>query len=403
MRDLDFRRLSLQPFPSIARLAFFSKKKNSPFSFSLYPPPATSPFSSPPQSVLAELRSLRASSPDGVVSIPSVDAFERFTEGARGGRGHGLVVFCTAKHLLDKPQLGLRKMRREFGTVAKTARRNLAEYVKSSNASSPASPLDTLFFATLDFESAREAFHRLGVQSLPWVISVSPDAAVPPDGDIEILGDAVMRHARYGHRHWSAADFARFASDRVEAWRNERMASEGFAAADGAAAAAAAADFPPAIVIHEAPPRPSVVNVVLGLSLLSALAAIGWKLYNSALARSYPLWTVGALAVWWFSTSGGMYNIIRGMPMVLPQRDGTVKLFLDGSGQVGFEGFLMGTLYASVGLSFFALSAAATRLSDEGGRRVAGYVALCLAWFAYRRVVSIHDWKTSFGWHSFLW
>ena len=294
-------------------------------------------------------------------------------------------------------------MRREFGTVAKTARRNLAEYVKSSNASSPASPLDTLFVATLDFESAREAFHRLGVQSLPWVISVSPDAAVPPDGDIEILGDAVMRHARYGHRHWSAADFARFASDRVEAWRNERMASEGFAAADGAAAAAAAADFPPAIVIHEAPPRPSVVNVVLGLSLLSALAAIGWKLYNSALARSYPLWTVGALAVWWFSTSGGMYNIIRGMPMVLPQRDGTVKLFLDGSGQVGFEGFLMGTLYASVGLSFFALSAAATRLSDEGGRRVAGYVALCLAWFAYRRVVSIHDWKTSFGWHSFLW
>ena len=339
MRDLDFRRLSLQPFPSIARLAFFSKKKNSPFSFSLSPPPAPSPFSSTPQSVLAELRSLRASSPDGVVSIPSVDAFERFTEGARGGRGHGLVVFCTAKHLLDKPQLGLRKMRREFGTVAKTARRNLAEYVKSSNASSPASPLDTLFFATLDFESAREAFHRLGVQSLP---------------------------------------------------------------ADGAAAAAAA-DFPPAIVIHEAPPRPSVVNVVLGLSLLSALAAIGWKLYNSALARSYPLWTVGALAVWWFSTSGGMYNIIRGMPMVLPQRDGTVKLFLDGSGQVGFEGFLMGTLYASVGLSFFALSAAATRLSDEGGRRVAGYVALCLAWFAYRRVVSIHDWKTSFGWHSFLW
>ena len=54
-------------------------------------------------------------------------------------------------------------------------------------------------------------------------------------------------------------------------------------------------------------------------------------------------------------------------------------------------------------LAVTALSAAATRLSDEGGRRVAGYVALCLAWFAYRRVVSIHDWKTSFGWHSFLW
>lgn len=284
-------------------------------------------------------------------------------------------------------------MRREFGTVAKTARKNLAEYAKSANASSPASPLDTLFFATLDFESARESFHRIGVQSLPWVISISPEVPVPSDGDIEILGDAVMRHVRYGHRHWTAADFARFASDRVEAWRNEEEFSS---------SGSANADFPPAIVIDESPPRPSVVNIALGLAMLSGLAAVAWKLYNSALAKSYPLWTVACLAVWWFSTSGGMYNIIRGMPMVLPQRDGTMKLFLDGSGQVGFEGFLMGTLYASVGLSFLLLSQAATRLSDEAGRRVAGYATLCLAWFAYRRVVSIHDWKTSFGWHSFL-
>ena len=368
----------------------FEKKKTQPSLLLSTPTPLS-------QSVLDELRALRASSSDGVVSIGSVPAFERFTEGGDrgGGRKHGLVVFCTAKHLLDKPQLGLRKMRREFGTVAKTARRNLAEYVKTANASSPASPLDTLFFATLDFESAREAFHRLGVQSLPWVISISPEASVPAEGDIEILGDAVMRHARYGHRHWSAADFAKFASDRVEAWRSENDDFVG--SADGTT------EPPPAIVILEAPPRPSVVNVCLGLAVLSGLAAVAWKLYNSRLAKSYPLWALACLSVWWFSTSGGMYNIIRGMPMVLPQRDGTVKLFLDGSGQVGFEGFLMGTLYASVGLSLLALSAGATRLADEGGRRVAGYIALCAAWFAYRRVVSIHDWKTSFGWTSFLW
>jgi len=292
-------------------------------------------------------------------------------------------------------------MRREFGTVAKTARKNLAEFIKAANASSPSSPLDALFFATLDFESAREAFHRLGVQSLPWIVSISPGAAIPAEGDIEVLGDGVMRHARYGHRHWSAADFARFASDRVEAWRNENDENDGLFGSPSSSSSSG--DFPPAIVIHEAPPRPSVVNVILGLSMLSGLAAIGWKLYHSALARSYPLWTLACLTVWWFSTSGGMYNIIRGMPMVLPQRDGTVKLFLDGSGQVGFEGFLMGSLYASVGLCFFLLSAAATRLSDEGGRRMAGYAALCLAWFAYRRVVSIHDWKTGFAWHSFLW
>lgn len=381
------------------------------------------PTTSPPQSALAELRSLRASSPDGVISVSTVSDFERlFGAGERKGRPYGLVVFCTARHLLDKPQLGLRKMRREFGVVARAARKKLADHNKKMAAAASASdggssgkksPLDAVFFATLDFETAREAFHRLGVQSLPWIISLSPDAVVPREGDVEILGDAVMRHARYGHRHWVASDFAKFASDRIEAWRAEARAgggsgSEAFSSSSSSSSSSADASESeeqeePAIVIEEAPARPSAVNVSLGLATLSLLAAVAWRLYTSRLARSYPLWTLACLGVWWFATSGGMYNIIRGMPMVLPQRDGTVKLFLDGSGQVGFEGFLMGTLYATVGVSLALLGSAATRLSDEGARRAFGYSALCVAWFAYRKVVSIHDWKTSFGWHSFLW
>jgi len=129
-----------------------------------------------------------------------------------------------------------------------------------------------------------------------------------------------------------------------------------------------------------------------------------------------------------------MYNIIRGMPMVMPQvweggeeggrtggraapvrvltlsplpsrpqRDGTIKLFLDGSsGQVGFEGYLVGTLYSSVGLAFWGLARGVPRLADEKARRAAGFALVAAAWVAYTRVVALHDWKTGCSWSWFL-
>lgn len=91
-------------------------------------------------------------------------------------------------------------------------------------------------------------------------------------------------------------------------------------------------------------------------------------------------------------------------PHPCPQRDGTVKLFLDGSGgQVGFEGYLVGTLYSSVGLAFWGLARGVPRLADEKARRAAGFALVAAAWFAYTRVVALHDWKTGFSWSWFLW
>ena len=86
-----------------------------------------------------------------------------------------------------------------------------------------------------------------------------------------------------------------------------------------------------------------------------------------------------------------------------PQRDGTIKLFLDGSsGQVGFEGYLVGTLYSSVGLAFWGLARGVPRLADEKARRAAGFALVAAAWVAYTRVVALHDWKTGFSWSWFL-
>lgn len=64
--------------------------------------------------------------------------------------------------------------------------------------------------------------------------------------------------------------------------------------------------------------RPTVVhNPLFPVALLFGIVvggAAAWKLYNSPIVRITGLWAIGALGVYWFATSGGMYNIIRGIP-----------------------------------------------------------------------------------------
>ena len=291
-------------------------------------------------------------------------------------RPYTLAVFCTARHLLDKPNLGLRKMRREWGTLSKAIKAAAKKAASGDDAAS--STAATTFLAVAEFEAAREIFHRLGVDSLPWIVTLPRAHPVPDDGgELGLPHAAVMRHDAYGAKHWEASEFGRFLSD---------------------------ASGEPAIEVVTPPRGPSFIGVMSGLAILAGLAAAGWKFYTSPLAAYLPLWVAGTLAVWWFATSGGMYNIIRGMPMVLPTRDGRVKLFLDGgSGQVGFEGFAMGTLYSSVGLALLVLGSIVPRLADPKARRAAGFACVAAAWWAYRQVVAVHDWKVGFSWHSFLW
>jgi oligosaccharyltransferase complex subunit gamma len=72
--------------------------------------------------------------------------------------------------------------------------------------------------------------------------------------------------------------------------------------------------------------RPTVVqNPLFPVALLGGIivgGTVAWKLYNSPLVRITGLWTLGALAVYWFSTSGGMYNIIRGIPFTMRNKEG---------------------------------------------------------------------------------
>ena len=54
-----------------------------------------------------------------------------------------------------------------------------------------------VFFVDLEFKESKAIFHRLGVQSLPWIVHVNPNVPVGADGVIKFKQDDVVRAALY--------------------------------------------------------------------------------------------------------------------------------------------------------------------------------------------------------------
>jgi hypothetical protein len=54
-----------------------------------------------------------------------------------------------------------------------------------------------------------------------------------------------------------------------------------------------------------------------------------WLVYNSPIVKITALWALGALAVYWFATSGGMYNIIRGIPLYYRGQNGKLVWWME--------------------------------------------------------------------------
>ena len=68
--------------------------------------------------------------------------------------------------------------------------------------------------------------------------------------------------------------------------------------------------------------RPSLANSRLFPVIALAFVAVGtyaaYRIYYLPILKNLGIWFVGCLAVFWFSSSGGMHNIIRGVPLVMP-------------------------------------------------------------------------------------
>ena len=75
-----------------------------------------------------------------------------------------------------------------------------------------------------------------------------------------------------------------------------------------------------------------------------------------------------------------------------------VQMFLpQAQGQLGAEGFIMGSLYTACGLSVAFLTWVAPILKDRSIQRGFSYLALITGLISFYQVISNYRWKTGYG------
>lgn len=161
----------------------------------------------------------------------------------------------------------------------------------------------------LEFSRAPDAFKRLGVKQLPLVQRIPPNADAPAGQPLRLQESETMSPMKFQAYPWSPEDLLKFVQQR-----------EG---------------LPEPIPVPEEPKFwQSPIFPFIAAPLLLMAAVGGYKIYYSPLVRFRFIYVLAGLAVYFFSVSGGMYNIIRGMPMTI-FRDGGPQYFLQVRGHRG--------------------------------------------------------------------
>ena len=297
---------------------------------------------------------LQRRSSTGVITLDN-DAFNKFAVGK--GRPYSLFIFGDARQFRKQSKLQLDTRFEAFSTVAKAFASTHAGKTTEGK----------VFFIRLMFEDARDAFGRLGVRGLPYNARIPPSLHIKPTGSIPLPKEELL----------STSMSAGLTAQEVGSFVQERT---GLTPGDlSAAGAASRSRFLP----------------LFTLAFLAGASFVGYKLYYARFVRIPALYAIGGLIIFWFSVSGGMYNIIRGVPFVgYDPRSKSAVVFTSGSGQMGAEGFIMGTFYVVFALLFASFSKLLPTVKEESERRLRGWVMLGAAAVIFRIVLGNHAWKT---------
>lgn len=309
-----------------------------------------------------ELGQLQVSSVDGVIELDS-ESFDKFASGKR--RSYQLIIFLGAKHLMDKPKLHLRELREDYGLIAMAHR----ERFKRSES-------DKLFFAELNFErKTEEVFRRLNAQSL-FIFRLSSTLNVSPGGTVKLRDQDMLKPEASATQPVSVDQMVKFVRERT------------------------------GIDIGKVE-KPTVYQTwwfpFVAIAFLSSILYIAYKVFYADFMKNMVVYALATLFVYWFSVSGGMHNIIRGMPMVtLDPNTKAPRYFMPGQGQLGTEGFVMGSLYTCVGLAFGLVVYIAPKAKAASTQRMLAYSGLLAAYMCVSQVVSIYSWKTGYHWRKYI-
>ncbi|KAE8708905.1 putative dolichyl-diphosphooligosaccharide--protein glycosyltransferase subunit 3A [Hibiscus syriacus] len=312
--------------------------------------------SEPESELVADLLALQSESKSGVIHLDD-RTIAKFLTSPKTPRPYSLLIFFDATQLHDKSELHLLDLRREFSLVASSF---IANYNNSNT---------KLFFADIEFRESQSSFHLFGVNSLPHIRLVGPNAKSLKDDSEQM----------------DQGDFSRMAESMAEFVESRTKLTVG--------------------PLH----RPPIISktqmgLIVALLLISAPFIIKKIFAGETFLHDPKIWLSGAVFVYFFSVSGAMHNIIRKMPMFLVDRNDPNKLvfFYQGSGmQLGAEGFAVGFLYTIVGLLLAFVTHVLVYVKNATAKRVAMIFALFVSFWAVQKVIFLDNWKTGYGIHGF--
>ncbi|CAM6092405.1 unnamed protein product [Calypogeia fissa] len=303
---------------------------------------------------VGDLLSRRAQSKDGVIRLDD-DSLKRFAIPAPEPRPYSLIIFFDALQLRDNAELKLEALRGEYGLVA-------TAYAKANPDSG------RVFFTDLEFAKSQSSFQAFGVSTLPSIKHLGPGNVSLAEADSMEQGDMFR----------SADGMVSF----VEAKTRQKVG---------------AIERPPAFSKKQ-------LIVLIGGLLVASPFVIKRIMAKDTIMHDPRFWCFNAVLVYFFSVSGGMHNIIRGMPFFTKDREnpGKLQFFYPGSGmQLGAEGFVVGSLYTLVGLLLAFVTHLLYEIRSKTAQRFFLVVVMGISFIAVRKVVTLDNWKTGYHVHGY--
>ncbi|KAJ4703189.1 Magnesium transporter protein 1 [Melia azedarach] len=312
--------------------------------------------------LVSELLSLQSQSKSGVIHLND-HLVSRFLTSTKTPRPYSLIIFFDAQQLHSKHELHLQDLHNEFSLLSSSF---VANNKPSDN---PSSARSKLFFCEIEFKESQSSFSLFGVNALPHIRLVGPDAKSLKDDSIPM----------------DQGDFSRMAESMAEFVESRTKISVG---------------------PIQRPPFLSKRQIgLITVAILIWLPFMAKKIFaGETLLHDRKIWLLGAVFIYFFSVSGAMHNIIRKMPMFLADRNDPNKLvfFYQGSGmQLGAEGFAVGFLYTIVGLLLALETHVLVRVKNKTVQRLVMILSLLISFWAVNKVIYLDNWKTGYGVHAY--
>jgi oligosaccharyltransferase complex subunit gamma len=129
---------------------------------------------------------------------------------------------------------------------------------------------------------------------------------------------------------------------------------------------------------------------------------IAYKVLALPAVQDPKLWAIGAIGVYYFSVSGGMYNIIRGIPWASVDEQGRPVFFHQGQGyQLGGEGFYAGLFYLVTSLLLFIMTYVVPRVKSKFHQRLCSAACLFFGYLLVVQFVALYKWKAGYYVHGY--